>query len=138
MVPDRGLAVPAQLEEVIDAFAGEVLPMLDHTNEMEEYGPYGPADLALLRLAASTSLLRLARRHDTRIHPEIYLPLALTMQVRENPMSCSRVQLTFICIYPAAPGRVGRAAAPRAPPRPCINRNIYLPLALTLQVKEDP
>ncbi len=42
----------------------------------------GPADMAKMRLASSEALLRLARMHDSRIHPEVYLPLALAMQAR--------------------------------------------------------
>lgn len=33
-----------------------------------------------LRLSAAVALLRLARRHDTRINPSTYCALALTMQ----------------------------------------------------------
>lgn len=46
--------------------------------------------MALMRLAASEALLRLARMHDARIHPEVYLPLALVMQVRASPL-CYRL-----------------------------------------------
>ena len=45
-------------------------------------GGAGAADMALMRLAAATALLRLARMHDPRIHPEVYLLLALTLQAR--------------------------------------------------------
>jgi hypothetical protein len=38
--------------------------------------------MAKMRLASSEALLRLARMHDSRIHPEVYLPLALAMQAR--------------------------------------------------------
>lgn len=45
--------------------------------------------MAKMRLAASEALLRLARMHDPRIHPEVYLPLALAMQARAGLISAS-------------------------------------------------
>lgn len=84
LVPDRAVRVPPETEELVDAFIGELLPLLDVNNDMEELCPCGTADVALMRLAASAALLRLARAHDSRIHPEIFIPLALTVQVGFN------------------------------------------------------
>lgn len=70
------------MEEVIDTLVTHLGHVLEPSNEMEDLSPCGPADMALMRLAASEALLRLARAHDPRIHPEVYLSLSLTMQVR--------------------------------------------------------
>ncbi len=80
-MPDGPCAIPAETEAVVERLIRHLAPLLDTTNDMEELEPLGPADSALVRLTSSEALLRLARVHDTRIHPEVYLALALTMQV---------------------------------------------------------
>ena len=81
-VPDAPCAIPAQTEAVVERLIRQLAPLLDTANDMDELDPLGPADTALVRLTSSEALLRLARVHDARIHPEVYLALALTMQVR--------------------------------------------------------
>ena len=82
-VPDEWerVRVPAATEEVVDALVTRLARLLEPSNEMDDLSPCGTADMALMRLAASEALLRLARAHDPHIHPEVYLGLSLTMQV---------------------------------------------------------
>ena len=75
-------AIPAEVEAVVERLISHLASLLDTANDMDELDPLGPADSALVRLTSSEALLRLARVHDARIHPEVYLALALTMQVR--------------------------------------------------------
>ncbi len=84
-VPDNWdrVRLPAETEEAVDALITRLARLLEPSNEMDDLSPCGTADMALMRLAASEALLRLARAHDPRIHPEIYLCLSLTMQVRD-------------------------------------------------------
>ena len=58
-----------------------LVPLLDSGSQMDSLDAAGPADMALVRLTSSEALLRLARLHDSRIYPEVYMALALTMQV---------------------------------------------------------
>ena len=81
-MPDAPCAVPAETEAVVERLIRHLAPLLDTANDMDELDPIGPADSALVRLTSSEALLRLARLHDARLHPEVYLALALTMQVR--------------------------------------------------------
>ncbi len=84
----RGCAHPAETEAVVERLVRHLAPLLDTSSDMDELDPAGPADMALVRLTASEALLRLARLHDARIHPEVYMSLALTMQVGENQDLC--------------------------------------------------
>ena len=81
-MPDAPCAVPAETEAVVERLIRHLAPLLDTANDMDELDPIGPADSALVRLTSSEALLRLARLHDARLHPEVFLALALTMQVR--------------------------------------------------------
>lgn len=94
-VPDEWekVRVPAATEEVVDALVTRLARLLEPSNEMDDLSPCGTADMALMRLAASEALLRLARAHDTLIHPEIYLGLSLTMQVCHAPSKLYRIVL---------------------------------------------
>ena len=94
-VPDEWekVRVPAATEEVMDALVPRLARLLEPSNEMDDLSPCGTADMALMRLAASEALLRLARAHDTRIHPEIYLGLSLTMQVCHASSKFHRIVL---------------------------------------------
>ncbi|BDA45205.1 Sister chromatid cohesion protein PDS5 homolog A [Coccomyxa sp. Obi] len=82
-VPDdwHKVGVPEATADVVDALVTRLARLLqDSSTEMEDLSPCGTADVALMRLAASEALLRLARLHDPSIHPEVYLALSLTMQ----------------------------------------------------------
>ncbi len=99
-VPDdwQKVGVPEATAEVVDVLVTRLARLLqDSSIEMEDLSPCGTADVALMRLAASEALLRLARLHDPSIHPEVYLALSLTMQVRTTakkfPMTCSVVEV---------------------------------------------
>lgn len=84
-VPDdwQKVGVPQATADVVDALMTRLAQLLqDSSTEMEDLSPCGTADVALMRLAASEALLRLARLHDPSIHPEVYLALSLTMQVQ--------------------------------------------------------
>jgi hypothetical protein len=87
-VPDAPCSIPAETEAVVERLVRHLAPLLDTSSDMDELDPAGPADMALVRLTASEALLRLARLHDARIHPEVYMSLALTMQVHENHDPC--------------------------------------------------
>lgn len=80
-VPDMPCTLPAKTEAVIDRLVRHLAPLLDTGNDMDDLDPAGLSDKALVRLTSSEALLRLARVHDSRIYPEVYLTLALTMQV---------------------------------------------------------
>ena len=67
--------------------------MTSMLKELSSHGLWpGPADIAKMRLAASEALLRLARMHDLRIYPEVYLALALAMQ------ACTSVTFGSPCV----------------------------------------
>ena len=68
----------------------------------------GLADMALVRLSAATALLRLARMHDARLHSELYLPLALTIQARKD--CCWTCHLGGPCPLPVSHGHLSRVA----------------------------
>lgn len=80
-MPDVACAMSAETEAVVDRLVRQLAKLLDTSSDMDELDPAGPADMALVRLTSSEALLRLARLHDSRIHPEVYMLLALTMQV---------------------------------------------------------
>lgn len=100
-VPDARCAIPTETEAVVERLIRHLAPLLDTTNEMDELDPLGPADSALVRLTSSEALLRLARVHDARIHPEVYLALALTMQVCTAPHI--RNGLLCVCLSQICP-----------------------------------
>ncbi len=90
-MPDewQKVGVPEATANVVDALVTRLARLLqDSSTEMEDLSPCGTADVALMRLAASEALLRLARLHDPSIHPEVYLALSLTMQVRITANKC--------------------------------------------------
>lgn len=75
---------PAIAEAVQSPAVQEVLVQLlaiDYDEQdCEEYGAKTYLDRAHLRAAAAAGLLRLARRHDSRLSPGCYVALALAMQ----------------------------------------------------------
>ena len=93
-VPDAPCNMPQETEAVVERLIRHLVPLLDAGSQMDSLDAAGPADMALVRLTSSEALLRLARLHDSRIYPEVYMALALTMQVCTDPCP---VNAAFIC-----------------------------------------
>ena len=84
-MPDAPCNTPPETEAVVERLIRHLVPLLDAGSQMDSLDAAGPADMALVRLTSSEALLRLARLHDSRIYPEVYMALALTMQVWAAP-----------------------------------------------------
>ncbi|GIL43844.1 hypothetical protein Vafri_1442 [Volvox africanus] len=57
-----------------------LIQLLSIDNDLAEYGAANEADGAHLRMAAARALLRLSKRHDSKLSAPSYVALALTMQ----------------------------------------------------------
>ena len=84
-VPNALCNMPSETEAVVERLIRHLVPLLDSGSQMDSLDAAGPADMALVRLTSSEPLLRIARLHDSRIYPEVYMTLALTMQVCPGP-----------------------------------------------------
>ena len=72
-VPDAPCNMPPETEAVVERLIRHLVPLLDAGSQMDSLDAAGPADMALVRLTSSEALLRLARLHDSRIYPEVYM-----------------------------------------------------------------
>ncbi|KAG2501809.1 hypothetical protein HYH03_000309 [Edaphochlamys debaryana] len=91
--PTQGAAAaaglgPGEMRPVPAATAAVVVPeleellagMIDPDHDLEVYGAATEADKPHLRGCAASALLRLARRHDSRLSPRSFVALALAIQ----------------------------------------------------------
>ena len=84
-MPDAPCNMPSETQTVVERLIRHLVPLLESGSQMDSLEAAGPADMALMRLTSSEALLRLARLHDSCIYPEVYMALALTMQVCSAP-----------------------------------------------------
>lgn len=80
---------PAEAAAAAQRLVAFAEQLLDPASELAELGAVGDVDGGHLRLAAASALLRLARRHDSLLSPQVGGWALLFVPSRVSPRGCS-------------------------------------------------